>query len=166
MTNAEQCQKYYYTHKEQCKKTVARWRAANPEKCKLYSKRWATRNKDKLAKRALAYARKRPEHYAMLARRSRRKIRTEFLVEYGGKCNCCGESEFAFLTLEHKNRDGKSHRNQYGTSTQILADLRRRGWPKENYEVLCFNCNRATWELGLCPHRQRKLTEIEGEANE
>lgn len=95
-----------------------------------------------------------PEKARNIAIASRRKLRAEFLVAYGGRCKCCGESEPAFLTLEHKNRDGWKDRKIYSTSSSILSKLRREGWPQDSYEILCFNCNRATHEQGICPHRK------------
>lgn len=101
-----------------------------------------------------------PEAYRRYARDQRARLRAEFLAEYGGRCVCCKESEPAFLTLEHKNRDGAQHRAQRGDSTQILRDLRRRGWPKDAYEILCFNCNRARWVLGRCPHEDASAARV------
>ncbi len=96
-----------------------------------------------------------PERYREYAKKDRQKLRAEFLEAYGKICACCGENEEAFLTLEHVKRDGASHRKKYRDSSSVLRDLRRRGWPKEDYEILCFNCNRASWELGVCPHRRK-----------
>lgn len=97
-----------------------------------------------------------PELHAKLVRDHRKSIKLEFIKEYGGKCTCCQESIIEFLTLEHKKRDGKQHREKYQTTTQQLADLRRRGWPKDNYEILCFNCNMASRYDGICPHKKEK----------
>jgi hypothetical protein len=86
-------------------------------------------------------------------REQRRKIKLEFILEYGGICSCCGEPNVGFLTLEHKNGDGKEHRKKFHTTTQQLADLRRRGWPKDDYELLCYNCNLGRAKNGgICPH--------------
>lgn len=93
------------------------------------------------------------------ARAVRKALRMQFIEAYGGKCICCGITEWQFLTVEHINRDGKAHRQIYRSSAQVLADLRRRGWPKEGYELLCFNCNRARWEHGVCPHVEEKERE-------
>lgn len=96
-----------------------------------------------------------PERYRKYAKDSRARLRQEFFIAYGNECACCHETEQAFLTLEHKNRDGAAHRKAVGhTSTEVLRDLRKRGWPKDDYEILCFNCNRATHEQGICPHRR------------
>lgn len=136
-------------------KAVARRRAKGRQYSREIERRYYIKHREQMrAKGRRDYARHR-ERRAEQARAHRRQLREEFIIAYGGECACCGEQEHVFLTLEHKNRDGKLHRNTYGTSAQILADLKRRGWPKENYELLCFNCNRASWELGICPHRKR-----------
>lgn len=97
-----------------------------------------------------------PEVYCAAAKRGRERIRAEMIAAYGSKCACCGETEPVFLTIEHINRDGAAHRRSlpHGSSTSVYYDLKRRGWPKEGFELLCFNCNRASWLLGICPHRK------------
>lgn len=105
---------------------------------------------------------KNPQKMRERARVNREKLREEMLAAYGGKCTCCGEKEKAFLTLEHKKRDGKAHRMRLSGgrnnswSQAVYLDLKRRGWPKRDYTILCFNCNHAEWKLGMCPHRRRK----------
>ena len=77
----------------------------------------------------------------------------EFVVAYGGKCSCCGESNRKFLTIEHLNGGGHKERQSEGINTlTLLSRLKKRGWPKE-YTVLCFNCNCGkNRNKGVCPH--------------
>lgn len=73
---------------------------------------------------------------------------------YGGKCECphCDVTIPAFLTLEHKSKDGAAHRRQVGRNAQAqLLDLKRREWPSDEYGLLCFNCNLGAG-MGECPH--------------
>lgn len=86
----------------------------------------------------------------------RAALRKEFLSEYGNCCACCGETEPSFLTLEHKNKDGKEHRQKYWTPTQQLSDIKRRGWPKNDYEINCYNCNLGS-KRGICPHKRKGI---------
>ena len=79
-------------------------------------------------------------------------LRAEMLMAYGGHCACCGESEPAFLTLEHLNGDGAAHRKATGGPAGAWVDLRKRGWPKDGYTLLCWNCNCATRYGTPCPH--------------
>jgi hypothetical protein len=37
--------------------------------------------------------------------------------------------------------------------------LKRLGWPKEKYRILCANCNHGrALNGGVCPHQQRHLS--------
>lgn len=82
----------------------------------------------------------------------RRALRAEMIASYGGACECCGEVIPQFLSLEHKNKDGGAHRRRVGDNGQAqLVDLKRQGWPREGYGLLCFNCNIGAGK-GECPH--------------
>lgn len=84
----------------------------------------------------------------------RADLRLEMIAQYGGVCTCCLEHRPAFLSLEHVRGDGAEHRRQVGRNGQAqLVDLKRQGWPKEGYTVLCFNCNIAKGAKGKCPHQ-------------
>lgn len=88
----------------------------------------------------------------------RQQLRAEFIQAYGGACQCCGETEPVFLTLDHVNNDGAQHRRTTRRSGyMMIALLRELGWPKEGYQLLCFNCNAAKqWAPGgVCPHKVR-----------
>lgn len=103
-----------------------------------------------------------PEAARRLARESHARMskrnREEMLEAYGGKCACpkCPETNPAFLTLEHINGDGAAHRKAVGRG-HTIADLRRRGWPKDGYTLLCWNCNCATRGGKTCPHMEGDL---------
>ena len=80
-------------------------------------------------------------------------LRKEFIIAYGGKCVCCGESHHDMLTIEHKLGDGAKDRKQWqGRGDNLLVRLRRQGWPKDRITLLCWNCNRATRDQPVCPH--------------
>jgi hypothetical protein len=84
--------------------------------------------------------------------RARAQRRVELIEAYGGKCACprCPETNQAFLTLEHVNRDGGAHRIKARSHT--YEDLRRQGFPRDGYTLLCWNCNAATRFGRPCPH--------------
>lgn len=161
---SEYHKEYYKRNRDRLiKKAKENIAKQDPEKRKARLREWYARTKSKRRFQNRTNANRRyaenPEKHRQRAKEDRNKLRDEFLTEYGGKCQCCGEIEKIFLTLEHINRDGKAHRDSVSgghTSTGILRDLKRRGWPKDNYELLCFNCNRASWILGVCPHRTNK----------
>ena len=87
-------------------------------------------------------------------KRIRERIRAEMVEAYGGQCACprCPETNPAFLTLEHINGGGRAHRKLKGS--HVYADLRRQGWPKEGFTLLCWNCNAMTRGGQTCPHME------------
>ena len=100
------------------------------------------------------------EKSRILNRKSQDKRRVELRIAaiqaYGGKCECCGESEILFLTLEHINGVPKIDRMANGKrkrTVDILRRLEREGWPKTDHTILCFNCNCSKGIYGSCPHK-------------
>ena len=90
-------------------------------------------------------------------KRSRLKIRAEAIAAYGGQCECCGISDFELLTIDHILHDGSTERKlrRRGGHT-FYYDLKKLGWPKDRYRLLCWNCNMSRSIWGYCPH-QRQL---------
>jgi hypothetical protein len=89
-----------------------------------------------------------PDIYRAIGRRHNLKLRSQILDAYGRKCSCCGEVEEKFLTLEHDGGGGTAHRRQVPS---VHADLRRKGFPKKIYTLLCYNCNLGTKGGKKCP---------------
>ena len=86
------------------------------------------------------------------AKTKRSQLRQEMFAALGQICSCCGEAEKLFLGLEHVNGGGRGHRKT-GGGTYLLS-VKREGWPKEKYAVLCHNCNLGKHlNGGICPHQ-------------
>lgn len=82
------------------------------------------------------------------------KLKKEIIEQYGGKCVCCGESEILFLTIDHVNNDGYLLRKI--ETTQIYSFLKKNNFPKDSYQLLCFNCNLGKhYNGGRCPHLKK-----------
>jgi hypothetical protein len=116
-------------------------------KMKIKTKLWSSKNREKI------------NLYAQIARH---KLKKEIFEYYGNKCACCDESTLVFLSLDHKNNDGASHRRRLsgtnaGFSHEVYKDVRRQGFP-DTYQILCHNCNRAKYILGECPHKEAMKT--------
>ena len=85
-----------------------------------------------------------------------RAIKAEIVAAYGGKCECCGEDRVEFLTIDHKNGDGAAHRRELGKRAKgryFYKEIKRLGFSKDRYRLLCFNCNISRGFYGYCPHR-------------
>ncbi len=70
------------------------------------------------------------------------RIKTDMIIAYGDKCIICGETHYNFLGIDHVNGGGTKHRESIGGSgRRFYAWLKRQGWPKDSYRLLCSNCN-------------------------
>jgi hypothetical protein len=97
------------------------------------------------------------------------RCRKELLAAYGGHCVCCGEDTPEFLTIDHINNDGATHRRRIsgrgrGYNARVDLWLRRNGCPKDNFQLLCMNCNFAKGKYGSCPHARFSLLALCKEA--
>jgi len=104
---------------------------------------------------------------------SNKKIKFEMIAAYGGKCVCCSEDRAPFLTIDHIDGRGGEHlkhtitktgKKSYRLSgTMLYRWLKDHGWPTDNYQLMCMNCNFAkSHNPGGCPHeieRQKALAQ-------
>lgn len=95
--------------------------------------------------------RKRP---ATVARKKKqyRELREKVITGYGGKCDCCGEDRYEFLSVDHVNGGGNKE-HQILSTQQISTKIIKSGFPKE-YRILCHNCNQSIGWYGFCPHNK------------
>ena len=122
-------------HKERRYERIKR----DPERFKMLSRMSQERNRP----RVLANAKR-------IARRNKALA----LIAYSQNppsCQCCGETLFEFLSIDHINGNGNAHRRSINRKN-IFGYLRARGWP-EGYRVLCMNCNISHGFYGYCPHK-------------
>jgi hypothetical protein len=85
------------------------------------------------------------------------RVKLEVFQYYSGGtpvCKCCGESNMAFLSIDHINGRGTQHRKEIRIQSGIRFYfwLRRNNFPL-GYQVLCHNCNQGKWAYGECPHK-------------
>lgn len=86
--------------------------------------------------------------------------RRQIVAEAGGRCVCCGETTFEFLTIEHVNGNGNAERKQRAgdtgrlNATRMLIKAAKAGIDGRRYALLCANCNAARANWGRCPHER------------
>jgi len=130
--------------KEAKKKRLVLWKRNNPDKTRGYVSKWRKANPDKMVEYAVKNKGGARKRYSLQ--------RQQMLDMYGRACNCCGESEERFLTLDHKRNDGNIERKKYGSSAAYRLAIK--AYQPHKYEVLCFNCNIAKSIDGTCPHQK------------
>lgn len=119
------------------------------DKQKIAQKKYRDSHRELCIKRTVANNRKKRSEYRELT-----------INHYGGnppKCNCCGEKERKFLTLDHINGGGRQHRKEMNNkSGGVHGQLVKGNFP-EGYQVLCMNCNWGKFiNNGLCPHKSHE----------
>lgn len=106
------------------------------------------RNQKNRLARKLYYERNRERMCAQNAA-AKLKLKLEIIAAYGGKCECCGDTHTEFLTVDHVNNDGAAHRK---IVKNMYCWLRKNGFPKIGFRLLCMNCNWSRGTFGHCPH--------------
>lgn len=137
------------TYYEQNKEAIlARRRenyAANREERRKYQREWSRANKEKVKGYISKYTLEQKRRWNI---NGRRKVKLEVIEAYGGRCVCCGEDRFMVLQMHHVNGDGAEHRREIGLPGGYVfySWLKKQGFPKEGYELLCCNCHAVeTW---------------------
>ena len=122
--------------------------AAVRDEQRIRSRKWRGLHLDTARERARVSATKR-----------RHAVRREMLEAFGSRCACCGETATAFLTLDHIAGGGKRHLLALG-HTKMMLSIKREGWPKDKYRLLCMNCNFATRGGRTCPHTTAQVEKM------
>lgn len=123
----------------------------DPEKRREASRKYIQNNREKHNASGQRWSssergtRRRAERY--------QELRQTVIIAYGGKCVCCGITEPKFLTIDHINNNGALERKSFGLKgRKMYAWLVRNNFPKDNYQLLCYNCNCTKGFYGRCPH--------------
>lgn len=94
------------------------------------------------------------QNHIIQSRKSSDKIRTEVLIAYGCRCAYCGEANTDQLQIDHVFGDGKDHRVEFGGANRMLYYwLKKHGFPKDRFQLLCRVCN---WAKSNTPESEFK----------
>lgn len=99
---------------------------------------------------------KHPEVYTKHARACHHRLKALIIEAYGSKCNCCGEAQAKFLTIDHIFNDGflENQGPSRRSSHKLYRKIKNLGFPKDKYQLLCWNCNCGKQaNKGICPHK-------------
>lgn len=132
---------YYVKNKE--KLNITRW---------LYKEN----NREKIRARGRQYRIENNEHLKAAAKIRRRTLREDVIAGYGGKCVCCGETTYEFLSIDHINGGGGKMRREglHPKAENFASWLIKNNFPKD-FRLLCHNCNQAIGHYGICPHQRK-----------
>lgn len=152
--NREAAARYRERNREKFNQRMRDWRDANRDKAREHAREWRNR---KIANGT-------PEEVAALraaesekTKRAQAVCRDQVFAAYGGyRCNCCGENEPMFLSIDHVDNNGAQERKAglySGSGYGFYRWLRKTGFPP-GYQVLCMNCQVGKHKNGgVCPHQ-------------
>lgn len=94
------------------------------------------------------------EKHKQSAKKQYDELKDEVYVAYGGyRCVCCGETEAVFLSIDHIDQNGETHRKEIGS--RIYRWLKTNNFPY-GFQVLCMNCQWGRMRCnGVCPHQNK-----------
>jgi hypothetical protein len=152
--------KYYALHKDKINERQRQYRIDHPEESRAWKRKYNSIHREEINERSRKERATHPEKYRERARRyyamhreeCRSKKRIDVFNHYGHHCVCCGETEPAFLQIDHINGGGNKHRKELGQGRSLYDWLRQNKYPK-GFQVLCANCNSAKGHYGICPHQ-------------
>ena len=151
---------YYRRNRDAILANRRRWEAEHREQRLAVRRAYRERMRERvLAQRKASYERRKgtPAYQEAKRRAGLRysaKLRAEILAAYGGICGCCAESREEFLSIDHIHGRGTHHRREVGTGLYQL--LKKLGFPKDKYRLLCMNCNFSIGMRGYCPHERER----------
>lgn len=118
---------------------------------------WRNNNKEKSNLYQLNRYYNNPKKVHEIVNKSRKKVRIDMIVEYGGKCVHCNINDFEVLDIDHISNDGANDRKNGLFGYNLYRYLKKNKWPKDNFQLLCKNCN---WKKELNKRRIYKLSNI------
>jgi hypothetical protein len=118
---------------------VKKYKRANPQKTKVWKKKYQK------------------NHLGVFRKSNKRlflKYRRMVLDGYGAECACCGENNIGFLSIDHIKNNGAVDRRRFkGSPTLFYRWLINNNFPKQDYRLLCYNCNIGRHHNNfICPH--------------
>ena len=113
---------------------------------------WRESNRDQANKTARKHYHNSPRKHMDSCNRSRSKVRTDLIKEYGGKCCECGITDIDVLDIDHINNNGAEQRREGMYGYNLYRWLKKNHWPKDSFQLLCRNCN---WKKELKRRRSK-----------
>lgn len=158
--------KKYFTEEERKAATVRSCLASrnrHRDKFDAYHKKYRMEHPEKVHQWNQKQYYKDPQARADYSKKKREELRSEVITAYGGKCQCCNIDTWEFLTVDHIPGYQNMAHDKRGPrgSTSLYRWLKKNSFPKEDFCLLCMNCNTAKSWWGECPHEaERRREEI------
>jgi predicted restriction endonuclease len=145
---------YHWAHRETANARARANYQEHKEERLAYAKAYQQVHIDEVLAYKKSYYQANREEVLERVKANGKRIRDKVLVHYGSKCACCGETIPEFLTIDHINNDGASHRRKLLKSGGSLYRwIIKNNFPPD-LQILCWNCNCSKGHYGICPHER------------
>lgn len=129
-------------------------RKERPHCLKCHKKNMAIRRRPHVAR-----------HNVIVRRLWRDKQREIAIRAYGGQCQKCKEKDLDVLVIDHVNGDGQGNSIRktmkgYSQGVELYKYLAKLGYPKDDYQCLCCNCNMKKFRMWLRAQVKQKDEKI------
>ena len=129
----------YAKNKDKMRKKNRTWYQKHKESEKIRGKKYHEKYNKEIKQRIIDLKLEVMAHYSKVISNSDIPV-----------CACCKEKHIEFLTLDHINgRKSMNHKPSL-KADKLCRTLKREGFPK-GIQVLCWNCNSAKSDKGVCP---------------
>lgn len=153
---SEKHKKYYLLHREEILIKNKEYRETYKEEIRIREKKHYEEHKEESHMRYInniererERCRKYHEKHPDYRKGKRLELRMKFINMYGGKCVCCGESIYAFLTLGHLKSKPEGA-NKYSEYVRAVEK-----YNPDEFAIECWNCNSGKHANGgICPHKE------------
>jgi hypothetical protein len=137
---------------------TSNWARLHPEQRNRHAREAYRRNPEKFKERSRQYQ---ILNRGVIMDKGKRFAHQRWLrcIEgLGGKCECCGEICVTMLEIDHRNGFGNEHRRKMGGSVGVYCDIIARGFPKDEFAVMCASCNQSRRRnKGDCEHKSQPV---------
>ena len=119
----------------------AKYREDNRLWLRVYSKNWYHKTKERRRELMRDYRKRNREKIQQQQILNNKKRRMEILSMIGTKCVKCGFDDYRALHIDHVNGGGNKERKTHSHSWSYKFWKNALVERKEDYQVLCANCN-------------------------
>lgn len=127
----------------------------NKEKVRLKSIEFRKNHKELLSMRSKKYFFDNKDEILLRSKIKQQKLKILALKHYSNNvnpyCACCGRDGIIYLTLDHIDNSGNTHRKS--GITNLYSWIKKNKFPT-GFQVLCWSCNMGKHlNHGQCPHK-------------
>lgn len=143
---------YSYSCRSCRKELNSQYWKENKDKINEYNKKWRDKNLERVNARRMKNYYANREHKLSKMKEYYANLKSSIFNAYNNECSCCKENKREFLCIDHIHGGGNKDRKSSNPKA-VYIRIKKEGFPKDKYRLLCHNCNMSIGFFGYCPHQ-------------